>query len=179
MSNVDLIETRMRAIKLASVAAAASLALAVAHAQIKPLDSPLLYVCTPEVEPNGKCVKGEAALALLRGPQLQLIQRLSKLGPKSSEAEVQKAIGSSSVQIADPGTTAYLDGRPIRRSAFIMDFGQGKKATYPLDGGVMATFANGFLMNIQLGGSEIPRSNLYYAAMECEPNCAGRISPAK
>jgi hypothetical protein len=166
-------------LKLTTLAFAGSLISAVAHGQIKPLDAPLVYICTPEVEPNGKCAKGDAGLALLRGSQLQLVQRLFKLGSKASQAEVQKAVGSSSIQIADPGTTAYLDGKPIHRSAFIMDFAQGKGAEYALDGGVMATFANGYLMNIQFGGVQIPRANLYYASMECEPNCTGRISPAK
>ena len=146
-------------------------------AQIRALDSPLILVCTPEVKPQPKCVRGRDGLALLSGPQFKLISGLSALSSASSRQDVEKVIGEPPLRVADPGTTAYLDGRPILRRAWMWRFVPNPKSGNAMDNTVLVTFANDQLMNIQLGGVETPRSNVYFAALECDPNCGDKLTP--
>jgi len=154
----------------------ALVSVASAQAQVRPLQAPFAYVCTPEGQQPPKCSRGDLGLALLAGPQLKFVQNLLALSSRSAESDVQKLVGNAPRSVADPGTTAYLDGRPIRRRSLMWSF-PNAESSEPMDTTVLATFANDQLMNVQLGGVKIPRSSVYYSAMECEPNCAGRLTP--
>ena len=147
-----------------------------AFAQLKTLPQVLIQVCDPELEASSKCQRGEAGLAVLRGSQARLVEALARLDVGATVADIQRIVGAAPVQDSVSGR-ALLDSKVIERRVAVWNLKwEGSLGeTSPEDRVLMAVFANGSLMNLQLGGTALPRAALYYAAMECEPNCAGKL----
>jgi len=147
-----------------------------AFAQVKALPVVLVNVCGPELEASSKCQRGEAGLSTLRGSQSKLVHGLAKLSAGATVADIQRVVGSSPVDNSAAGR-ALLDGKLIERriARWNLTWEPSLGPTEPQDQMLVAVFANGLLMNLQLGGTAIPRAGLYLAAMECEPNCVGKL----
>lgn len=147
-----------------------------AFAQIKTLPQVLIQVCGPELDASSKCQRGDAGLAVLRGSQAKLVGALAKLDAGATVADIQRIVGTAPVQDSVSGR-ALLDNKVIERRIAIwnLTWESALGQTTPEDRVLMAVLANGNLMNLQLGGTALPRAALYYAAMECEPTCAGRL----
>lgn len=147
-------------------------------AQVSQLPTPLVHICRPELEANAKCMRGEAGLRLLRGSQLSVASALSRLTAKATVADISKIVGTAPVEISAAGQ-AMLGGklitRRIARWNVAWDSNLGK--TEDSDRALFAVFANDLLMNVQSGGASISRIGVFYAAMECEPDCMGKLSP--
>jgi hypothetical protein len=146
-------------------------------AQIRVLDAPLIYVCRPEIQPHPMCARGQEGFAMLTGAQARLMRELASLSASSSRSDVEKILREPPVQVADAGTAAYLEGKKILRRAWMWRFSPQPRSDNAMDKTILVTFANDTLMNVQLGGVAIHRSNIYFATLECDPNCGDRLTP--
>jgi len=147
-----------------------------AFAQVKTLPVALVNVCGPELDASSKCQRGEAGLSTLRGSQAKLVRRLADLNASATVADIQRIVGSSPVENSAAGS-AVLDGKLIERriARWSLTWDSSLGPTEPQDQMLIAVFVNGLLMNLQFGGVAIPRAGLYFAALDCEPNCAGKL----
>jgi len=101
-----------------------------------------------------------------------LLSKWQKLDSKSTFEQVQATIGVRPFQ-DDDSARAVLDGKPITRRIVVwnMKWEASLKAD-PMDSVVTAVFGNGLLMNLKVGGVAIPRSEMYFSKMACEPDCS-------
>jgi len=147
-----------------------------ALAQLKTLPQVLIHVCGPELNPSSRCERGAPGLATLKGSQAKLVGALAELDARATVSDVQRIVGSAPAQDSMSGR-ALLDDKMIERRLvrWNLNWEPSLGRAAPEDRMLVAVFANGTLMNLQLGGTALPRAALYFAALECEPRCAGKL----
>lgn len=163
-------------IRLVLAIALQGLASTAVCAQVYALPVPLPLVCGPETVPTSTCKEGEEGLATLRGSQLELARGLARLSSGATVSDIQRLVGSPPVSHS-AGGTALLDGKRIERriSRWNLKWDSSLSRPAPQDQTLVAVFANDLLMNLKVGGTETPGVSLFFSALDCEPDCDGKL----